>query len=67
MSAEQWIAREVAGGMPEDYAGLLAMLLDERVRVGSGTSVTDGVQRATGHPPRSFDDFVAEAWARSAA
>ena len=67
VSAEEWVAREVAGGMPEDYAGLLAMLLDERVRAGSGTPVTDDVERATGHAPRTFDDFVAQAWGRRAA
>jgi uncharacterized protein YbjT (DUF2867 family) len=67
VSAEEWVAREVAGGMPEDYARMLAWLLDEHVRAGTGASVTDDVARATGHAPRSFDDFAAEALARPAA
>jgi hypothetical protein len=53
--------------MPEDYAGLLAMLLDEGLRVGAGAAVTDDVERVTGHAPRSLDEYVAEAWARPAA
>jgi uncharacterized protein YbjT (DUF2867 family) len=67
VSVEEWVAREVAGGMPEDYAGLLAMLLDEGLRVGAGAAVTDDVERVTGHAPRSLDEYVAEAWARPAA
>ena len=65
--AEDWIAYQVAGGMPEDYARVLAMLLDERLRAGSGASVTDDVQRVTGHAARSFDDFVADSAVRLAA
>lgn len=64
VSVAEWVAREVAGGMPEDYAGLLAMLLDEGVRVGDGASVTDDVERVTGHAPRGLDEYVAEAWGR---
>jgi uncharacterized protein YbjT (DUF2867 family) len=67
VSVAEWVAREVAGGMPEDYAGLLAMLLDERLRVSDGASVTDDVERVTGHAPRGFDEYVAEGWATRAA
>jgi uncharacterized protein YbjT (DUF2867 family) len=67
VSVEEWVAREVAGGMPDDYAGLLAMLLDERLRVSDGASVTDDVERVTGHAPRGFDEYVAETWAGLAA
>jgi uncharacterized protein YbjT (DUF2867 family) len=59
VSVQEWVAREVAGGMPENYAGLLAMLLDEGVRVGAGAAVTDDVERVTGHAPRSLDEYVA--------
>jgi uncharacterized protein YbjT (DUF2867 family) len=69
---DEWVARAVADGIPEDYAELLAMLIDERLRVGAGAEVTDDVERVTGHPPRSFDDYVRErealaAWVRDAA
>jgi uncharacterized protein YbjT (DUF2867 family) len=67
VSVAEWVAREVAGGMLEDYAGLLAMLLDERLRVSDGASVTDDVERVTGHAPRGFDEYVAEGWATRAA
>jgi uncharacterized protein YbjT (DUF2867 family) len=67
VSVEEWVAREVAGGMPDDYAGLLAMLLDERLRVSDGASVTEDVERVTGHAPRGFDEYVAETWAGLAA
>jgi uncharacterized protein YbjT (DUF2867 family) len=67
VSVEEWVAREVAGGMPDDYARLLAMLLDERLRVSDGASVTDDVERVTGHAPRDFDTYVTEARARLAA
>jgi uncharacterized protein YbjT (DUF2867 family) len=69
---DDWVSRAVANGIPEDYAGLLAMLLDERVRVDANAEVTDDVQRVTGHPPRSFDDYVRDpdalaSWASRAA
>ena len=67
VSVEEWVAREVAGGMPDDYARLLAMLLDERLRVSDGASVTDDVERVTGHAPRDFDAYVTGAQARLAA
>lgn len=46
--------------MPADYAELVATLLDEVLRAGTGAATTDDVQRATGHPPRSFEDFTAD-------
>jgi uncharacterized protein YbjT (DUF2867 family) len=67
VSVDEWVAREVAGGMPEDYAGLLAMLLDDGVRVGVGASVTDDVEHVTGHAPRGLDEYVAETWPSRAA
>jgi uncharacterized protein YbjT (DUF2867 family) len=67
VSVDEWVAREVAGGMPEDYAGLLAMLLDERLRISDGAAVTDDVERVTGHAPRGLDEYVAQTWPRRAA
>jgi uncharacterized protein YbjT (DUF2867 family) len=60
VSREAWVAQAVAAGVPEDYAGLLATLLDERLREGQGTATTDAVERLTGHPARGFDAYAAE-------
>jgi uncharacterized protein YbjT (DUF2867 family) len=57
---ETWVARAVAAGVPEDYAGLLSTLLDDRLRNGQGTATTDAVERLTGHPARGFDAYAAE-------
>jgi uncharacterized protein YbjT (DUF2867 family) len=63
----EWVAGSIAAGIPADYAHLLGALFDA-IRVGANASVTDDVQRATGHAPRSFDDYLANpatvaAWA----
>jgi uncharacterized protein YbjT (DUF2867 family) len=56
---EQWVADAVAGGVPDDYAGLLAGLLGV-IRDGHGAEPGDGVLRATGHEPRSFAEYLAD-------
>lgn len=66
----EWVAEQVAGGMPEDYAELLATLLVDRVRADVGAPTTADVEKVTGHPPRSFADYAADpevvaAWRRA--
>jgi uncharacterized protein YbjT (DUF2867 family) len=56
---DQWVADAVAGGVPADYAGLLAGLLGV-IRDGHGAEPGDAVRRATGHEPRSFADYLAD-------
>jgi uncharacterized protein YbjT (DUF2867 family) len=57
---EVFVERQVADGVPPDVARLLTGLL-VTIRDGWGTALSDGVERALGRPPRSFEDFVAEA------
>jgi uncharacterized protein YbjT (DUF2867 family) len=53
----EWVA--AAADLPADYAGLLGMLFDT-IRAGTLASVTDDVERVTGHAPRTFDDYLAD-------
>jgi uncharacterized protein YbjT (DUF2867 family) len=55
-----FVDRMVAAGAPAAVARLLTGLLVD-IREGRGEGVCDGVERALGRPPRSFDDYVAEA------
>ncbi|MEU6325876.1 NAD(P)H-binding protein [Streptomyces sp. NPDC047049] len=52
----------LAAGMPAAFAALLAGL-DRAIADGSEDRVTDTVERLTGRPPRSFQEFAA-AWRR---
>ena len=52
----EWVA---AAQVPPDYAALLGMLFDQ-IRAGTLASLTDDVERVTGHAPRSFDDYLAD-------
>ncbi|WP_055590069.1 NmrA family NAD(P)-binding protein [Streptacidiphilus griseoplanus] len=54
------VDRMVTEGVPVDVAGLLTGLLVD-IRDGRGACVSDGVERALGRPPRSFEDFAVEA------
>jgi uncharacterized protein YbjT (DUF2867 family) len=56
---EVFIERQVAGGVPADVARMLTGLF-VAIRDGSGATLSDGVERALGRPPRSFEDYVAE-------
>ena len=56
----EWQAQTVAAGVPEDYAAVLAELLDGTMRAGYGAATTGDVERVTGNPPRTFADFLAE-------
>jgi uncharacterized protein YbjT (DUF2867 family) len=56
---EVFVERQVTYGVPPDAARLLTDLL-LAIRNGSGSALSDGVERALGRPPRPFEDFVAE-------
>ena len=61
--AEAYVNGMVAAGVPDDVARRLAgMLLD--IREGRDLGVSDGVERALGRPPRTFEEFAADAAAR---
>ncbi|SEF37457.1 Uncharacterized conserved protein YbjT, contains NAD(P)-binding and DUF2867 domains [Amycolatopsis pretoriensis] len=57
---EAFIGRQIAYGVPETVARLLTGLLSG-LRDGRGIELGDGVERALGRPPRSFEEFVAAA------
>ncbi|MDW5598178.1 NmrA family NAD(P)-binding protein [Conexibacter stalactiti] len=67
----RWLEQTLTAGVPRDYAELLLILLSEVVRSGANAATTDAVERVTGHPPRSFADYLADpataaAWAPAA-
>jgi uncharacterized protein YbjT (DUF2867 family) len=53
----EWVA--AATDIPADYAALFGMLFDT-IRAGTLAGITGDVERVTGHPPRSFDDYLAD-------
>ncbi|MEU1663052.1 NAD(P)H-binding protein [Streptomyces sparsogenes] len=57
---EDFIERQVAAGAAPDVARLLTGLL-VAIGDGSGGALSDGVERALGRAPRTFEIFVAEA------
>lgn len=60
---EAYVNGMVTAGVPDDVARRLAgMLID--IREGRDLGVSDGVERALGRPPRSFEEFAADAAAR---
>lgn len=54
---DEWVA--AAADIPADYAAMLGMLFDN-IRAGVLASLTDDVERVTGHAPRSFDDYLSD-------
>jgi uncharacterized protein YbjT (DUF2867 family) len=52
----EWVA---AAPIPRDYAALLGTLFDT-IRAGTLSSLTDDVERVTGHAPRSLEDYLAD-------
>jgi uncharacterized protein YbjT (DUF2867 family) len=56
---EDFIGRQVAGGVPPDAARLITNLL-VAIRDNRHAGLSDGVERALGRPPRPFEDYVAE-------
>ena len=65
VAREAWIQGALGAGLPEDYAELLAQLLDV-IRAGGGARPTGDVERVTGRPARSFERFAADAAAGGA-
>ncbi len=61
VAPEAFVERQIRYGVPENVANLLTGLLVD-LRDGRGAELADGVQRALGRPPRSFEDFVATTW-----
>ncbi|WIX98729.1 NAD(P)H-binding protein [Amycolatopsis mongoliensis] len=55
---EAFVERQTAHGVPLPVARLLTGLLAD-LRDGRGADLGDGVERALGRPPRSFEDFAA--------
>lgn len=56
---EDFIGRQVANGVPADAARLITDLL-VAIRDDRHAGLSDGVERALGRPPRTFEDYVAE-------
>jgi uncharacterized protein YbjT (DUF2867 family) len=59
LPSAQWVEDLRAKGVPEDYAALLGALGDS-LRASATAAPTADVERVTGRPPRSFDDYAAE-------
>jgi uncharacterized protein YbjT (DUF2867 family) len=57
ITIEEFAAGLASEGVPEEFASLLTYLFSE-VLDGRNGSLTDGVQRALGRPPRDFSDYV---------
>ncbi|WP_030802295.1 SDR family oxidoreductase [Streptomyces sp. NRRL S-337] len=55
-----FVERQVAAGASPDVAQLLTGLLGA-IRNGAGAALSDGVERALGRPPRTFEAFVNKA------
>lgn len=58
VSAEAWIDGASAAGLPPDYAGFLAMLL-QGIAAGQGSRPTGTVEQVTGRPATDFAEVVA--------
>lgn len=57
ITAEEFIAGLVAGGVPEDAATVFAEIFGT-VLDGRNAYLTNGVERALGRPPRDFADYT---------
>jgi uncharacterized protein YbjT (DUF2867 family) len=57
ISNEEFSSQMAEHGVPEDVIGLITYLFDT-VLDGRNSSMTDGVQRALGRPPRDFADYA---------
>ena len=57
LTAESYANELVAHGLPSDEAVPIATLIAD-VLDGRNSSLTDGVQRALGRPPRDFSDYA---------
>ncbi|MFD8549691.1 NAD(P)H-binding protein [Streptomyces sp. NPDC059649] len=57
VAAADFVERQVAAGAERDVAQLLTGLL-VAIANGAGAALFDGVERALGRPPRTFESFV---------
>ncbi|MBU8825868.1 NAD(P)H-binding protein [Mycolicibacterium goodii] len=57
VTRDEYVAALTASGYDAAFADVLAAL-DDRIRAGLESTVTDTVERLTGVPPRSFADFM---------
>jgi uncharacterized protein YbjT (DUF2867 family) len=62
VSPEAFVDQQVAAGAPAGLARVFAGLY-VAIRDGHGAELYDGVQRALGKAPRTFEDYVAGTWA----
>ncbi len=60
ISLEEYRSALTEAGLTEDFLWLMTYLFSE-VLDGRNASVTDGVQRALGRPPRDFGDYTRDA------
>ncbi|MGW4531832.1 NAD(P)H-binding protein [Nocardia sp. NPDC004340] len=68
LDRETWIAGVLATGVPAEYAAVLRQLT-ETVAAGNGSRPDPTVERITGRPARTFDEFAqanASAWKEEA-
>jgi uncharacterized protein YbjT (DUF2867 family) len=57
VTPDEWVADAIGLGLPADYAGMLASLL-AGIADGTGAATTADVEKVTGRPPRSVQDFL---------
>lgn len=58
---DAWLQQTVASGLPADYAGMLASLLDG-IRGGGGACPNGTVKDVLGRAPESFKEFADRSW-----
>lgn len=67
LDRETWVAGVLATGLPAEYGAVLRQLT-ETIASGNGSRPNDTVEKITGNPARTFQDFAhtnAEAWSVS--
>ncbi len=58
VTTDEFVAGAASAGVPADYAAMLGSLFDV-IRNGWDAHVSDGVERALGRSPRSFEEWAA--------
>jgi hypothetical protein len=61
ISPEAFTSEQIAAGVPAEAAMQLTGIYTS-IRDGDAATLLDGVQRALGRPPRSFEQYVAATW-----
>ncbi|MEV6102926.1 NAD(P)H-binding protein [Nocardia sp. NPDC051981] len=57
LDRDTWVAGVLAAGIPTEYGAVLRQLT-EMVASGHGSQPNDSVEKITGHPARTFDQFA---------